>query len=81
MLLPIPMNNIMTSMRSGGPKFRIFCHVNTFCEISSYLQHLMALNGHSGAPNCTKISSKNQMSPTTVFLVVNNPQWDNKITF
>ena len=62
----MPRNNIMTSMRLGGPKFRIFCHVNTLCEISIDLHGLMALNRHSGASNCTLILSKSQMDPTIV---------------
>ena len=65
-LLPMPKNNIMTSMRLGGLNFRIFCHVNFLCEISIDLRGLMALNWHSGAPDCTLITSKSQMDPTNV---------------
>ena len=80
-LLPMARNNIMDPVRFSGLRKWIISHVNTFCKISNDLHGLMALHRHSGAPNCTKISSKNQMDPTTVFLVVNNPQWNNKIMF
>ena len=51
----------------GGLKFGIFCHANTFCEISNDLHGLMSLNGHSGAPDCTLIPSQSKMDPTIVF--------------
>ena len=59
-LLPMPRDNITTSMS----------HVNTFCEILNDLHGLMALNGHSGPPDCILILSETKMNPTMVFLMV-----------
>ena len=69
-LLPMARNNIMTSVRLGGLKLCRVGHVNTFYKIFNDLHGLMALNGHSGATDCTLIPSESQMDTTMVFLMV-----------
>ena len=66
-LLPMARNNTMALLKSRGVNFQTFGHVNTFCEIFNDLHGLMALNGHSRAPDCTLIPSKSQMDPTIAF--------------
>ena len=69
-LLPMARNNIMASRRLVGLEKCRVSHGNTFCKIFNNLHDLMALNGHSGATDCTQIPSNSKMDPTMVFFMV-----------
>ena len=69
-LLSMARNNIMSSTKLGDDNLCRVSHVNTFCEILNDLHGLMALNGHSGAPDCILIPSYGKMDPTIGFLMI-----------